>query len=1003
MATWFPVSADQSAVREMRLKRKILLFTIGILAISLLVSSVITVQSFRKHYTDALITGSFGLAHSIESQLHEILALGLPLNSISGMDRKLTEVVEKNKHIAYAYVMDLEGRVLFHSQPGQVGQLLDRAEDRRALEADGPIWQGYEHNDGHQIIDLSLPLLDQGQPISVIRLGFPASVIDSKVVDAIQQLLMNVILTFLLLALLLNIFLHRHVVSPIKQLSKYAETIAGGMHSNSVHLRRSDEIGLLSKALLRMSATLKQQIEALKSGGQLLEEKVAARTRQLAQTNTILESSNDDLKRALRRERELTEALRSSEERFRMLFEQNKAVMLIIDPQDGRIMAANKVAVAYYGYPIARLLQFKINDINTLSSDEISDEMKLAQQEERNHFYFRHRLASGEVRDVEVHSGPINWDERSVLYSIIHDVTDRKRAEAELKHIAHYDALTGLPNRLLKTDRLRQAISRSRRSNTSVAVCYLDLDGFKPINDRYGHDIGDLILIETARRLQETVREGDTVSRIGGDEFVLILCDLSGLEQCKIVLDRVLQEVSRPIAIDDVIVEVYASIGLTLFPEDDEDADILLRHADQAMYVAKENGKNRYHVFDPLEDKQVRAHKKKIQRLKQALEEKEFLLLYQPKVNMLTSEVIGMEALIRWKHPEKGLLPPSDFLYYLTNTDLEIELGNWVIHQALEQQAVLRQAGLALPVSVNIGAYHLQYGGFVDDIRRLLKDRPLRQAGDLEFEILESASIEDITHIFHTLVSCRDLGIRFSLDDFGTGYSSLAYFHRLPVDILKIDQTFVQNMLEDPQDLTIVDSVVRLAGAFNHPVIAEGVESLEHASALLRLGCHLGQGYGIAMPMSLDELVSWKRTWDNNQEWQELKYRFAQDDMIDVQSAIANHREWISNLCDMLRQDQLELSVQLDSRHCNFGRWLHGVGFLHYGHLPVFDEIRKQHERVHALGRELYDLAANGLRQDALARLHELELMGERFIEMIEQLQEKHGISNKIQGRASNG
>jgi EAL domain-containing protein (putative c-di-GMP-specific phosphodiesterase class I) len=512
-----------------------------------------------------------------------------------------------------------------------------------------------------------------------------------------------------------------------------------------------------------------------------------------------------------------------------------------------------------------------------------------------------------------------------------------------------------------------------------------------------------MILIETARRLQATVREEDTVSRIGGDEFVLILSELSGLEQCKIILDRVLQAISRPIAINDLIVEVYASIGLTLYPEDDADADILMRHADQAMYVAKENGKNRYHLFDPLEDKQVRAQKRKLLRLEQALANGEFLLHYQPKVNMLSSEVIGMEALIRWNHPEKGILPPADFLYFLTNTDLEIELGNWVIRQALEQQAALRRAGLAIPVSVNIGAYHLQHGGFVDKIRSLLKELPLQQPGDLEFEILESSSIEDITDIFHTLVSCRDLGIRFTLDDFGTGYSSLAYFHRLPVDNLKIDQTFVQNMLEDPQDLTIVDSVVRLAGAFNHPVIAEGVESLEHASALLRLGCQLGQGYGIARPMPLEDLLQWKWKRDNDQEWQELKYRFAQDDSMDVRSAIANHREWINNLCRMLQQESMELSVQLDSRHCSFGRWMHGVGFLHYGHLPIFEEIRKQHERVHALGKELLGLVENGFREDALARIHELESVGERFIEMIEQLQAKHGIASQIRERASSG
>jgi len=948
---------------------------------------VVSIQSFRRHYTDALVGGSFGVAHSIESLLNELLALGLPMHSLSGMDRKLAEVVEKNAHIAYIYVMDERGGVVFHSQPSEVGGVRDRDVDRKALRSDKPIWQRYRDEQGEQLIDLSLPLFDDHQRLGAIRLGFPEAVIDDKVMEAVWQQLANVLITFGLIALLLNIFLRRQVVDPIKRLSRYADSIAKGVPYDSVRFNRKDEIGLLSAALVRMSATLKHQIEELRSGGRLLEEKVQARTRQLAQTNNILESSNRNLKQALQRERELSEALRHSEERFRMLFEHNKAVMLIIDPSDGRIIAANKVAVAYYGYTQEQLLQMRISDINTLSAEEISREMKRAQQEERNHFYFRHALASGEVREVEVHSGPITWDDRQVLYSIVHDVTDRKRAEQELQRIAHYDALTGLPNRLLKDDRLHQAISRSRRNLTSVAVCYLDLDGFKPINDTYGHDIGDLILIETAQRLQATVREGDTVSRIGGDEFVLILSDLSGVEQCQLILDRILQTVAQPIAFEETVVEVCASIGLTLFPQDDADADILVRHADQAMYVAKENGKNRYHLFDPVEDRQVRAHREKLQRLAQALADEEFILHYQPKVNMLTCEVIGLEALLRWNHPEKGLLMPGSFLYYLNNSELEIEVGNWVIQRALQHQRELREAGLDCPVSVNISAHHLQHSGFVDTIRDQLAALPLQHPGDLEFEILESASIEDMTNIFHTLVGCRELGVRFSLDDFGTGYSSLAYFHRLPVDSLKIDQTFVQDMLEDPQDLAIVDSVVRLAGAFKQPVIAEGVESLEHGAALLRLGCYLGQGYGIARPMPLEALLEWKREWENDREWHELKFRFQQDEGVDVAAAIASHRHWVEGLKAMLDEQLREPRVQLDSRHCSFGRWFHGIGYLHYGHLPLYEEIRRRHESMHVLGQELVELCSHGFRQEALNRVGELESERDRFIALIEHLQ----------------
>ncbi len=987
----------------MRLKRRVLQFTIGTLALALLASSVMSIRGFRDHYTNALISGGYGLAYAIGSRLNDLLAPGQPLQSVSGMDRILAEVVEKNGLITYACVMNSQGKVLFHSQPDQVGRIVDQAGGLRALQANKPGWQSYQNNNGRQFIDVDLPLFNGEQRSGVIRLGFAASVIEDKVMEAIMQLLVNVILSFVLIILLLNFIFRGQAVGPIKRLCEYAQSIAQGVACQTVRFNRSDEIGLLSGALVRMSTILRKRTEALKRAGQWLEEKVNTRTRHLVRTNSILESSNSDLKQVLQRECELSEALRSSEERFRMLFEQSKAVMLLIDPEDGRIVSANKVAVDYYGYTHDHLLKLSISHINNLSSYEIACEMKLAQQEERNHFYFRHTLASGEVRDVEVHSGPIKWDDRSLLYSIIHDITDRKKAEQELQYIAHYDALTGLPNRLLKDDRLQQALIHSHRNETCVAVCYLDLDGFKPINDEYGHDIGDRILIETACRLQTMVREGDTVSRVGGDEFVLILTELSGLEQCRLILDRLLLVVAQPIAIDDLVVEVCASIGLTLYPQDDAEADILLRHADQAMYMAKENGKNRYHLFDPVEGRQIRMHREKRQRLRQALSEQELELYYQPKVNMLTCEVIGMEALIRWNHPEKGLLLPGEFLHFLSNKELEIELGNWVIRRALEQQMALRESGLAIPVSVNISAHHLQDAGFMDTIRGLLAELPLRQAGDLEFEILESASFEDMTDIFHTLVVCRELGIHFSLDDFGTGYSSLAYFHRLPVDSLKIDQTFVQDMLEDPKDLAIIDSVVRLAKAFKQPVIAEGVESLEHGAALLRLGCSLGQGYGIARPMPFGELIAWKRRWDQDLEWRELKHRLEWNEEVDIQAAIASHQQWSEGLIEMLREADSARRVQLDSRHCALGRWLQRVGYLHYGHLPVYDEIRQYHEQVHTLGRELYELAYNGFRQEALERMPELEAMRDNFIAQIGQLQEVESSAHHFQRKVFQG
>lgn len=949
---------------------------------------MLNILSFRSKYTDALLTGSFGIGHSIESLLTEMLTLGLPLASLSGMDKKLAEVVDKNSHIAYAGVVNESGVVLFHNNPELIGRHFKDPVARKIMSVRKPIWQIYHRFDGKLYYDVAIPLFgDSGRYVGVVRVGFLASIVDDKVKDAVTQILINVVITFLSIALLLNLFLRRSIIEPVSRLSDYAESIAKGRFEMISELHSKDEIGRLSTSLHKMGEILKAQIKALKRSGQELEEKIDIRTQELASANLTLKDSNKDLIHALEREKELTEALRNSEERFRMLFEKSKAVMLTIDPATGVILAANQAAESYYGYSNQQLMDMNIGEINTLTESEIACEMKLADREERSHFYFQHTLASGAIRDVEVHSGPIKWGGRQVLYSIIHDITDRKKAEAELDKIAHYDSLTGLPNRLLKADRLNQAIVRAKRNDMQVAVCYLDLDGFKPINDTYGHETGDQVLIEIAQRLQMTVRGGDTVSRIGGDEFVLILTELTSLTASEVILQRVMESIALPIQVGGIEVEVSASIGFTLFPSDDSDADLLLRHADQAMYVAKENGKNCYHLFDPEQDRQVKAYRENYLRLQKALSNEEFILYYQPKVNMYSGLVIGVEALIRWNHPEEGLVSPGSFLHNLTDTELEIELGKWVLDSALAQITRWQTDGLSLPVSINISPHHLQHSEFVYHIKSALSKYSAINPQNLELEILETTSIQDLSHIIKTLVSCQDLGVQITLDDFGTGYSSLTYFHRLPVNTLKIDRSFVSDMLEDPQDLAIVDSVVRLAQAYHHPVIAEGVESIEHGAALLRLGCQLGQGYGIARPMPAKDIQGWLNNWKNDDEWQYLKKWLENANNSDIEEAITSHKEWIENAVDIISNPQSSSQrLLLDSHSCSFGRWFYGDGYFQYGHLKKYANLRECHERIHLLGQELYNLAISEHQDSVEARIEELKEMHRQFVNQLNEL-----------------
>lgn len=441
------------------------------------------------------------------------------------------------------------------------------------------------------------------------------------------------------------------------------------------------------------------------------------------------------------------------------------------------------------------------------------------------------------------------------------DVTERKAHERELARVANYDPLTQLPNRRLLSDRLNQMILHAQRSEKIGAICFLDLDGFKLINDQHGHEVGDQLLVGVARNLTSALRAHDTLARLGGDEFVLLLSDLDSPHECAVILSRVLQTVRQPVNAGGHVISISASIGVTLYPHDSADPDTLLRHADQTMYLAKQAGKNRYQLFDPEVDRKTQSRHELLAQMRTALANGEFVLFYQPKVDLVGGDVVGAEALIRWQHPQHGLLPPGEFLPHLSGTDVEWLFGEWVLATALQQMETWARAGLVMKVSVNISASHLLHAGFHEHLAHVLSQHPGVAAGDLELEVLETAAIEDIQLAQNVMRRCMELGVRFSLDDFGTGYSSLTYLRKLPIHSIKIDQSFVRDMLVDPEDMSIVQSVIQLARAFHRQVVAEGVETLAHGSHLLAMGCHLAQGYGIARPMPADQLMAWRIQW----------------------------------------------------------------------------------------------------------------------------------------------
>jgi diguanylate cyclase (GGDEF)-like protein/PAS domain S-box-containing protein len=453
------------------------------------------------------------------------------------------------------------------------------------------------------------------------------------------------------------------------------------------------------------------------------------------------------------------------------------------------------------------------------------------------------------------------------------DITAMKEYQQQLEHMANYDVLTSLPNRVLLADRLQLGIAQCERRGGLLAVGYLDLDGFKEINDKYGHHMGDLLLVAIAQSVKDSLRKGDTLARIGGDEFTVVLPDLERLADCEAMMARMLAAANTPVTIQGMTLRISASIGVTVYPRDSSSPDLLIRHADQAMYSAKHAGRNCYRLFDVESDTVVRARADNLRRIRLALDRREFVLWYQPKVNMRTGTVIGAEALIRWQHPERGLLSPAEFLPLIQDEPLDIDLGDWVIETAIAQVESWRVAGLELQVSINVGARQLQHPNFVPNLRRMLADHADVVPSLLEFEILETSALADIGIVGSLMQSCREMGIRFSIDDFGTGYSSLTYLRRLPVELIKIDRTFVGDMLESADDLAIVVSIVGLAQAFGREVIAEGVETPAHGEALLKLGCDLAQGYGIARPMPGNDLPAWVATWEAAAKDQRIRHQ----------------------------------------------------------------------------------------------------------------------------------
>jgi len=552
--------------------------------------------------------------------------------------------------------------------------------------------------------------------------------------------------------------------------------------------------------------------------------------------------------------KEAERALRLSEERYRDMFESSPLPMWVRDDATRTLLTVNQAAVDHYGYSREEFLGMRISDLWDPTEREAYEQEHFDRTDaEINVSKRRHVTKDGRTIDVEVTSRAFDLDGRRMRLTLLNDVTERLRAEEKLRQLAHFDTLTGLPNRVLFYDRLRHALAQAKRNGWITGVMFMDVDRFKNINDTLGHDVGDQLLRQVSQRLSGSVRAADTVGRLGGDEFAIVLSNLTSADDASVVAEKIMAHFNQPFRLDGSEIFVTTSIGITLYPKDGLEQDVLLKNADAAMYRAKEAGRNTYQYYTPEMSARASTLLMLEGALRKALERDEFLLHFQPKASVATGNITGVEALLRWRHPERGLVSPAEFIPVLEETGLIVQASEWVLNAVCAQLAAWKGAGVRqVPVAVNLSARQFLARDLGATIKRILEHHGVSPSL-IELEITESSLMVNPVEATRTLEYLKSLGVSLSIDDFGTGYSSLGYLKRFPLDALKIDRSFVRDITTDSNDATITLAVISMAHSLGLKVIAEGVENAEQLAFLAKHGCDQIQGYYLARPLPADE------------------------------------------------------------------------------------------------------------------------------------------------------
>ncbi len=576
-----------------------------------------------------------------------------------------------------------------------------------------------------------------------------------------------------------------------------------------------------------------------------------------------------------------------------------------------------------------------------------------------------------------------------------------EECELDLRHIAYYDPLTKLPNRLLITDRIQRAIKSQNGEKDIVAICMMDLDGFKEVNDTQGHEAGDQVLIDVARRIESLIRPHDTVARLGGDEFVLVLSHMESPEDVGRILMKILSLLSKPYAYKDQSIDsISASVGVALYPDDNVDDDTLLRHADQAMYKAKENGKNQFYFFDAGEHKKVKANFKALKKIKRAIANGEFELYFQPKLNAHNLRIESAEVLTRWNHPILETLSPSEFLPLIEHDEVVYDFDEWVIRESLLALKRLRDEGRNINLSVNISPKQFRQRTFVSKVRDIIDKLGLDHSylKSIEFEIVESNALESINYTNDMIRELKEIGVSFALDDFGTGYSSLTHLKELKIDTIKIDRSFITEMLQNTQDMAIVTAIISLSKVFHIEVVAEGVETIEQILMLLDLGCDTIQGYLLNKPMGYDKFTAYLDRYVPDPRWSVSFHHLPRRAEFELLIAQSNHKRWIELVIEALKNKDHEALPQLSHNGCRLGKWIKGRGKSYFSELASYNELRILHKKIHSevsmLIRNLENTGGDLSNED----IQSILVMRNEMLLIMQRLKEEYKLSTLKKG-----